>query len=99
MAEVIWTEPALNALDEIADYIALDDYDAACRLVRKVFEKVGLLEKNPTLGKIPKELRSTPYRRLVIKPAYVYYRVEGGRVIIVFVERNERGFEISRFSR
>jgi len=68
MAEVIWTEPAINALDEIADHISLDDYDAACRLVRKVFEKVDLLEENPSLGNIPKTLRSTPYRRLVIKP-------------------------------
>lgn len=99
MAEVIWTEPALNALDEIADHIALDDYDAACRLMRKVFDKVDLLKKNPNLGNIPKDLRSTPYRRLVIKPAYVYYRVEGAEIIITFVERTERDFEISRFSR
>lgn len=99
MAEVIWTEPALNALDEIADRIALDNYDAACRLVRKVFEKVDLLEENPNLGNITKDLRNTPYRRLVIKPAYVYYRVEGGQVIVILVERAERNFEISRFFR
>lgn len=99
MAEVVWTEPALNALDEIADHIALDDYDAACRLMQKVFDKVDQLKKNPNLGNIPKDLRSTPYRRLVIKPAYVYSRVEGEEIIISFVERTERGFEISRFSR
>jgi len=99
MAQVIWTEPALNALDEIADHIAIDDYDSACRLVQQVFEKVDLLEENPLLGNIPKDLRSTPYRRLVIKPAYVYYRLEGGKVVIIFVERTERDFEISRFSR
>ena len=29
MAEVIWTEPALHDLDAIADYIALDDPQAA----------------------------------------------------------------------
>lgn len=58
MAEVIWTEPALNALEEIADHIALDDYDAACRLIRKVFEKVNLLEGNPNLGSKSKDLRA-----------------------------------------
>lgn len=99
MVDVIWTEPALNALDEIADHIALEDYAAACRFVGRVFEKADLLEDNPNLGNIPKDLRSTPYRRLVIKPAYIYYRVEGGTAIIIFVERNERDFEISRFSR
>jgi hypothetical protein len=29
MVEVIWVEPALNDLDAIADYIALDNPDAA----------------------------------------------------------------------
>ncbi len=99
MAKLIWTEPALNALDEVADHIALDDYDAACRLVRKVFEKVELLEENPSLGNISKDLRHTPYRRLVIKPIYVYYRSEGGDVVIIFVDRNERDFDITRFAR
>lgn len=98
MAEVIWTEPALGALGEIADHIALDDYDAASRFVRKVFKKVELLEENPNLGSRPKDLRSTPYRRLVIKPAYIYYRNEGEKVVIILVERTERDFEISRFT-
>ena len=99
MAEVIWTEPALNALDEIADHIALDDYDAACRLVSKVFKKVELLEANPSLGNIPMDLTHTPYRRLVIKPVYVYYRSEGNDIVIIFVDRNERDFDIARFAR
>jgi toxin ParE1/3/4 len=99
MAQVIWTEPALNALDEIADHIALDDYDAACRLVSKVFEKVELLEENPSLGNNTKDLRHTPYRRLVIKPIYVYYRSEGRDIFIIFVDRNENDFDIARFAR
>jgi toxin ParE1/3/4 len=99
MAKVIWTDPALNALDEIADYIALEDYEAACRLVRRVFEKVDLLEETPKLGNIPKHLRTTPYRRLIVKPAYIYYRIDDDRAVIIFVERTERDFEISRFSR
>ena len=93
MVEVTWTEPALNALDEIGDYIALENYDAACRLIQRVFRKVELLEKYPLLGNVPNDLRNTPYRRLVVKPVYVYYRIEEVKIIIVFVERNERDFE------
>lgn len=99
MAAVIWTEPPLNALDEIADHIALDDYDAACRLVRKVFEKVDLLQENPKLGNIPQDLRHTPYRRLVVKPVYIYYRGEGDDILIIYIDKTERNFDISRFSR
>ena len=37
MAEVIWTEPALQELDAIAEYIALDNPAAARHLVQKIF--------------------------------------------------------------
>lgn len=96
MAEVIWTEPALTDLDAIGDYIALDNFEAAQRLVRRVFQKVGLLERSPSIGRVPKDLGNTPYRRLVIGPVYVYYRIEGDRAIIVHVVRAERDFELSR---
>jgi len=37
MAQVIWTEPALSDLNEIADYIALDKFSAAQRLIQQIF--------------------------------------------------------------
>ena len=96
MAEVIWTEPALTDLDAIGDYIALDNFEAARKLIRKVFEKAELLERNPSIGRVSKDLRNTPYRRLVIGPVYIYYRIEDDRVIIIHVVRAERVFELSR---
>lgn len=44
MAELIWTEPALSDLDAIADYIALDNPEAAGGLVRRIFAHVERLE-------------------------------------------------------
>jgi toxin ParE1/3/4 len=35
MAEVIWTDPALSDQDAIADYISLDNPDAAKILLRR----------------------------------------------------------------
>lgn len=40
MAEIIWTEPALADLDAIADYISLDNPEAARKLVQNVFRHV-----------------------------------------------------------
>ena len=57
MAEVIWAEPALNDLDAIADYIALDNPEAARRLVQKIFEHVEHLASHPKLGSKPDELK------------------------------------------
>ena len=98
MAEVIWAEPALHALEEIADYIALDKPEAATKLVKAVFQKVELLEGNSKLGNVPPELKNTRYRRLVVSPVYLYYRMEGSKVLLVFVDRVEREFNLLRFS-
>lgn len=47
MAEVIWTEPALQELDAIAEYIALDNPATASRLVKEVLDKTDRLEGFP----------------------------------------------------
>jgi toxin ParE1/3/4 len=90
MARLIWAEPALIDLDEIAEYIALDDPAAASRFVRKVFDKVARLEAHPKSGKRPPELKRTHYRELVVAPCRIFYRVEKDAVHILHAVRSER---------
>ena len=90
MARLIWTEPALADLDEIAEYIALDDARAAARLVAKVFDRVERLERFPNSGKRPAELADTPYREVVVPPGRIFYRVDGELVYILYIMRSER---------
>ena len=51
MAEIVWTEPALNDLDLIAEYIAVSNLVAAKQLVKQFFAKVDILEEYPKSGK------------------------------------------------
>ena len=90
MARLIWTEPALLDLDEIAEYIALDDPLAASRYVQKVFDRVECLEAHPNSGKRPPELPRFSYREVVVPPCRLFYRVEGDAVYILYVMRSER---------
>ena len=53
MAQIIWTEPALADLNEIAEYIAIDKPNAASSLVKQVFSSVDNLEQFPELGRTP----------------------------------------------
>lgn len=89
MAEIIWAEPALQDLDAIADYIALDKPEAARKLVQKVFEHVGQLGKHPQLGSQPRELRGLIYRQIVEGPCRILYRYDGKNVFILHVIRGE----------
>ncbi|WP_459938550.1 type II toxin-antitoxin system RelE/ParE family toxin [Desulfonatronum parangueonense] len=90
MARLIWTEPALLDLDEIAEYIALDNPHAASRYVQRVFDCVERLEFYPNSGKIPRELPRSSYREVVVPPCRVFYRVDGETVYILHIIRSER---------
>ena len=92
MATVIWTEPAIEDLDRIADYIANDNPDAARRLVQRIVDHVANLEKHPEMGSHPRELRNSVYRQIVEPPCRVFYRYDGKRVLILYVMRGERDF-------
>ncbi|MGI2139507.1 type II toxin-antitoxin system RelE/ParE family toxin [Pseudidiomarina sp. PP-1MA] len=90
MAEVIWTEPALQELDAIAEYIALDNPAAASDLVKEVFGKAERLENFPKSGRIPPELPDSVYREVVVPPCRIFYREDEQRVLVLYVMREER---------
>lgn len=90
MAEVVWTEPALSDLDAIADYIALENPDAARELVQRIFHHIGQLATHPQSGAKPQELRGWRYRQIVEPPCRVFYREDSDRVYILYVMRAER---------
>jgi len=95
MAEVIWTEPALDDLDEIAEYIALDKLSAAQNLVRKVFEKVDRLSDSPNSGRKVPELTPSKYKEVIVGPCRIFYRVSEDAIYILHVMRVER--DLRRF--
>ncbi len=90
MARLIWAAPALTDVNEIAEYIALDDRTAATRYVRKVFDTVDRLKQFPNSGRRPEELPDSRYREVVVPPCRVFYRAEAESVFILYVMRSER---------
>ena len=90
MAEIKWTVPALNDLNEIVEYIALSNLPAAKNLAQKVFDKVTRLESHPESGKIPLELKNLNYREVVVNPCRIFYKIDNDLVYILHVMRQER---------
>lgn len=95
MAEVIWTDPALDQLEEVAEYIALDKPGAASSLVKTIFSAVERLEQFPESGHIPAELSDSIYRELYVRPCRIFYRNEDNVALILHVMREER--QLRRF--
>ncbi|MBE1159133.1 type II toxin-antitoxin system RelE/ParE family toxin [Dyella acidiphila] len=96
MAEIIWTEPALSELDEIADYIALDNPQAARELVQRILAHVAQLADHPVSGSRPPELKGSRYRQIVEPPCRIFYRVDADAVVVLYVMRCERLLRKSR---
>jgi toxin ParE1/3/4 len=90
MAKIIWTAGALQDLDEIANYIAQENADAANKLVAKVFARVELLEAFPELGRFAPELSGHIHRQLVVAPCKIIYKIEKDAAFIELVIRGER---------
>jgi len=95
VAHLIWTEPALDDLDALVGFIALDNPAAAGRLVRKVVESVERLETFPNSGRRPRDLPGTLYREIVVPACRVFYRVSGNTIYIVHAMREEQ--QVDRF--
>ena len=90
MVEVVWSEPALADLDAIADYIALENPDAASRLVQRVFRHVDQLCAHPRSGSKLPELKGWRYRQIIEPPCRVIYRQDKRTVYVLHVVRSGR---------
>jgi toxin ParE1/3/4 len=86
---VIWTRPALRALEAIGDYIAAENPTAAEWTVRRIRERVDELADQPHLGR-PGRIADT--RELVVPgtPFIVPYRVRHERVEVLSVFHGAR---------
>jgi toxin ParE1/3/4 len=90
MVKVIWTKTALNNLDDIGDYIALDKPTAAYKLIDKITTKVDSLEEHPEMGRKPPEFKTTKFKELLIPPCRVFYYFEDNNIYVVHIMRSEQ---------
>lgn len=90
MAKIIWTEPALNDLEAIANFIAIENAVAAAELVQRIVDHVEQLKLHPNSGSKPRELENARYRQIIEPPCRIFYRHDGPNVYILYVMRAER---------
>ena len=90
MAQITWTEPALADLNDIAEYIAVDNPATARKLVATILDKTGRLDRFPKSGRIPPELKGSRYREIIVSPCRIIYRTDKTKFYILHVMRAER---------
>ena len=74
--KVIWSPLALDKLEAIAGYIALDKPSAAENWVNEIFDLAELLGSQPEMGRKVPELLGSDYREIIVGSYRIIYKIE-----------------------
>ncbi|HED36959.1 MAG TPA: type II toxin-antitoxin system RelE/ParE family toxin [Ignavibacteria bacterium] len=83
--KIIWTELAVEKLEEFADYIALDKPSAALKWVRKIQKSVNKLKDFTEAGRKVPEIKRRDIREIIEGNYRLIYRIELGRISILTI--------------
>jgi toxin ParE1/3/4 len=65
MVKIVWTDSAIDDLNDIGDYISKDSERYAEITIQRLFESLDLLEDNPKSGKMVPEFEDESIRELI----------------------------------
>lgn len=83
MAEVIWTDQAIEDINNIAEFIAKDSFKYAQIQVGKFFDLALLLENNPKIGRRVPETNDDSIREIISGSYRIIYKVRTKKEILV----------------
>jgi toxin ParE1/3/4 len=94
--QVLWTDEAVEDLEEIVGYLAADSPLNARNLLARLRSRAEALETSPRRGRVVPELARfaiRSWRELVVKPYRVVYRVGETEVFVLAVFDGRRDLE------
>ena len=75
MVDVNWTKRALKDIDNIAEFIAEDSFYYAQVQVKRFFDKVEILKKYPTIGRVVPEKKQSNIREIILGNYRIIYKI------------------------
>ena len=88
--KIIWTEQAIEKLEEYGDYIALDKPNAALKWALKIQDSVENLKKFPLLGRQVPEVNRHEIRELIEGEYRIIYRLESDLVYVITIYHSKQ---------
>jgi len=90
MKKLVWTEPALDDLKNIFDYIANDSEHYASVFVNGIIDYAEKLGDFPKIGRIVPEYNKKDIREIIYETYRIIYRLEKDRITILAVIHGKR---------
>lgn len=87
---LIWTDPSVEDLRAIRDYIARDSEHYAADLMADIILSVERLVQFPKYGRVVPETRNENIRELLYQSYRIVYRIAGERIEVLTVVHGSR---------
>lgn len=84
--KIVWSPLAVEQVQDIAAYIALDKPSVAIEWAEKIFNSVNQLIEFPDSGRIVPEIKRKEIRELVLKNHRIIYKVKSKEILILVVK-------------
>ncbi|MDR2907318.1 MAG: type II toxin-antitoxin system RelE/ParE family toxin [Bacteroidales bacterium] len=76
MVKLVWTDKAIEDLDDIGHYVAIDSEKYAKIVVKRLFSAVDVLEKHPRIGRTVPEFSNENIRELINGNYRIVYTIK-----------------------
>ncbi len=83
--KIFWSPLAAERLENIYDYISVDNKAEAQKVVERIFKKVESLAKHPERGRIVPETNRAEIREVFESEYRIIYRIESKKVSILTI--------------
>lgn len=90
MAEIIWTEQALEEIENIAEFISKDSFKYAKIQVQLFFDTVELISNQPEIERIVTEIQKKKIRELIVGNYRIVNRIVNAKRIDILTVHNSR---------
>lgn len=95
MVQIIWLPRAIEDLNGIAAYIALDSPRYADLTTTRIIQKIEILQKFPSIGRVLPELQNETIRELIEGNFRIVYQVKSlERIEILTIHHSKRKLRI-----
>ena len=90
MKKLIWTEPAVDDLQGIFDFISKDSEYYARIFISKLMDTTEKLIHLPEIGRMVPEYNRKDIRELIFQNYRIIYKIEEKRILILTVIHGKR---------
>jgi len=80
--KIVWTEPAIQNLQDATAYISRDNREAAIRFGKELFQHIEVLNSFPYIGPVYPRGSDGNARQIVFRKYRIFYRVNEGLKIV-----------------